>query len=65
MDVYMVYSKSMAADMRKKLDAALVQQVTSHDFRTYIDSLLKEARIKNFHKIDAMVRDFELVKSPK
>ncbi len=65
MDVYMGYSKSMTAGIRKKLDAALVEQVKSHDFRTYIDSLLKEARIKNFHKIDAMVRDFELVKSPK
>ncbi len=65
MDVYMGYSKLMNIGMRRKLDAALVEQVSAHDFRTYINSLLKEARVKNFHKIDAMARDFELVKSPK
>lgn len=65
MPVYMGYSKKMSADSQRRLNAALREETERHDFRTYIDSLLKSAKIKNFRKVDAVASDFEIVKMPK
>jgi ABC-type amino acid transport substrate-binding protein len=65
MPVYMAYSKKMSADGQRRLNAALQDEKERHDFRTYIDSLLKSANVKHFHKVDAVARDFEIVKTAK
>jgi ABC-type amino acid transport substrate-binding protein len=62
MHVYMAFSKKLPADRLKRLNAALREQKELLDFRTYIDGLLKSANIKNFRKVDAVVRDFEIIK---
>lgn len=63
--VYMAYSKKMSADRQKRLNAALREEKERNDFRTYIDSLLKSANVKNFRKVDAAAGDFAIVKAPK
>jgi hypothetical protein len=62
MHVYMGFSKKLPADGQRRLNTALREQKELLDFRTYIDSLLKSANVKNFRKVDAVVRDFEIVK---
>lgn len=62
MHVYMGFSKKLSADRQRRLNKALLEEKELHDFRTYIDSLLKYANVKNYRKVDAVARDFEIVK---
>lgn len=62
MHVYLGISKKLPADRQRRLNEALRKEKALHDFRTYIDSLLRSANVKNFRKVDAVARDFEIVK---
>jgi hypothetical protein len=62
MHVYMGFSKKLPADRQRRLNAALREEKELLDFRTYIDGLLKSVNVKNFRKLDAAARDFEIIK---
>lgn len=62
MPVFMAFSKKLSAERQRRLNKALREEKEQHDFRSYIDSLLRSAGVKNFRKVDAVARDFEIVK---